>query len=1051
MKNPKISVIIPVYNVENYLIQCLDSVINQTLKEIEIICVDDHSTDHSLDILNDYSKSDARIRVIAYDTNKSASQARKDGVLMSCGKYILFLDADDTYETYAFEELYAEMEKRDVDVLHFGTYVDAEPGVSKQGVDWFKKFAAPLQKRLDGKEVFENCFVNQAYSFNLWNKIYRSELCKKAFSCVEDGFFPKAQDLYAFFIISWFAQSYCGIKKQYYHYAYGRGITGGNKQISVSGFSRICSQFRVAQKCKEFLENQDAWEEYENAWGVLYTNLLNECCNIWFKKVKAEMSAEAFDILVEAFGSADVNEALKKMLNGKQEEIALKTMGASSLAKSNMWFFPIYDVTDPQDAVVPDGFETVVPVVFATNDKYAPYASVAIQSVIEHMTQQNYYRVYVFHTGIEKRYIELLNGLSNEQMCVQCINVTPEIDSRCSKLYETAYFTKEMYYRFIIPEVLPFYDKVIYLDCDLIVEKDIAGIIPVNMEDQYIAGVKNPIRKKNISFIERYLGVSTQNYINSGVLVFNVRKCIEDGITDKCFELVPIAAKKRFLCPDQDILNNVCYGHIMILPYKWNYMWQFVVEGTLEHLEAFRDAFYEVGDNFSVLHFTSAVKPWSHPQHPLAKYFWHYARKSCFYEEILQSNLLNGANCEGGISSQSKLESRERIADPTTTSNKIARLERELAEARKEIQNIHSSWSYRIGRFITWLPRKVRGGIRCYQEHGVAYTMQRVLVHLHLVREYEEQRHEKNVHMLKLSQSAPSEPVLVKKDYKYYSNLLPEKYEEELKLWYENTTGEELNLEAPKTFNEKIQWLKLFDSTPLKTKLADKYLVREWVKEKLGEEYLIPMVGVWDSFDEIDFDKMPDQFALKANHGSGWNLIVKDKTQFDKNTAKKKFDIWMGKNFAFAYGLELHYMNIPPRIIAEEYHPCQYEYQFWCFNGKPVFISAIHEPHGQNAKATYDPDWNEMDFVTSLPKLEGTLPRPVMLEEMTRIANIIAAEFAFVRVDFLYDEKNLFVGEITFTPAGGLCKWTPKEYDRILGDKLSLPPKSVAPERMLEV
>ena len=130
-----------------------------------------------------------------------------------------------------------------------------------------------------------------------------------------------------------------------------------------------------------------------------------------------------------------------------------------------------------------------------------------------------------------------------------------------------------------------------------------------------------------------------------------------------------------------------------------------------------------------------------------------------------------------------------------------------------------------------------------------------------------------------------------------------------LKDFYFHKTGKQLDLENPQTFNEKIQWLKLYDSTPLKTKLADKYLVRDWVKEKIGEEYLIPLLGVWENFDDIDFDKLPDKFVLKANHGSAWNIIVTDKNSFDKKSAKKKFDKWLRTDYSLK-SFETHYRNI---------------------------------------------------------------------------------------------------------------------------------------------
>ena len=224
----------------------------------------------------------------------------------------------------------------------------------------------------------------------------------------------------------------------------------------------------------------------------------------------------------------------------------------------------------------------------------------------------------------------------------------------------------------------------------------------------------------------------------------------------------------------------------------------------------------------------------------------------------------------------------------------------------------------------------------------------------------------------------------IKKDYAYYSSLSPEKYPEELKLWYKRVMKEDLDLDNPKTYNEKIQWMKLYDSTPLKTRLADKYLVRDWVKEKIGEEYLIPLLGVWDSFEEIDFDKFPDQFVLKANHGCGWNIIVKDKSIFDIEEARKKFDIWMHTNFAFRVGFELHYMNIPPKIIAEQYlennNNDLYDYKVFCFNGKAESIMFLSDRKQKLKMSFYDLQWNKLPFVYSYQQNPDDIPKPMHLK-----------------------------------------------------------------------
>ena len=291
-------------------------------------------------------------------------------------------------------------------------------------------------------------------------------------------------------------------------------------------------------------------------------------------------------------------------------------------------------------------------------------------------------------------------------------------------------------------------------------------------------------------------------------------------------------------------------------------------------------------------------------------------------------------------------------------------------------------------------------------------------------------------------------------NYVYLSSIPEERYPEELCKWYYQKTGEILNLTNPRTFNEKIQWMKLYDSTELKTRLADKYLVREWVKEKIGEEYLVPLLGVWDSFDEIDFDKLPDQFALKANHGSGWNIIVKDKASLDREAAKKKFNDWMNSNFAFKEGLELHYMNIPPKIIAEKYIENVEglkDYRFYCFNGKPTQVWVdIFSGTPNHLRSVYDMEWNLLPLKCAWPD-GGELLRekPKTFAKMKEFAKLLCQEFAFVRVDFFEVDGKLYMGEMTFTPMSGIGKFEPAQWNVELGDALILPPKSSIPKRQL--
>lgn len=282
-------------------------------------------------------------------------------------------------------------------------------------------------------------------------------------------------------------------------------------------------------------------------------------------------------------------------------------------------------------------------------------------------------------------------------------------------------------------------------------------------------------------------------------------------------------------------------------------------------------------------------------------------------------------------------------------------------------------------------------------------------------------------------------------NYKLSKYMPEEKYSEFLKDWYFEKTGEFLNLDNPQTFNEKIQWVKLNDSTPLKTRLADKYLVRYWVKEKIGEEYLIPFLGVWDNFDEIDFDKLPDKFVLKCNHGCGYNIIVKDKSKLNKDDARKKINMWLNEDYAFVGGLELQYSDIPRKIIAEKYIENNsgdlYDYKFWCFNGKVEYIQFLSERNTDGLKmAFYDRNWIKQDFVYSYPLDAKDMPRPENLELMIHLAEELSSGFNHVRVDFYrLNDGTLYFGEMTFTSCSGTCKWSPITVDCTMGQMFDLP------------
>ena len=278
--------------------------------------------------------------------------------------------------------------------------------------------------------------------------------------------------------------------------------------------------------------------------------------------------------------------------------------------------------------------------------------------------------------------------------------------------------------------------------------------------------------------------------------------------------------------------------------------------------------------------------------------------------------------------------------------------------------------------------------------------------------------------------------------YKYFSNLKEKDYNNGLKIWYKTITKKKLNLENPITYTEKIQWIKLYDIDNLKTNLSDKYLVREWVKKKIGDKYLIPLLGVWDKFNDIDFNKFPNKFVLKCNHGSGMNIIVLDKNKFNISEAKKNVDYWMKINYAFYNGLELQYKDIKRKIIAEEYIENTdnniIDYKIWCFDGKIEVIMVISERNKIKEYAFYDKNWNLLPFYYSKYQ-EKKFEKPKNLNELLNISKILSKNFKHVRTDFyILNNGTIKFGEMTFTPNSGIVDFSKKEYNEYFGNKIQI-------------
>lgn len=273
----------------------------------------------------------------------------------------------------------------------------------------------------------------------------------------------------------------------------------------------------------------------------------------------------------------------------------------------------------------------------------------------------------------------------------------------------------------------------------------------------------------------------------------------------------------------------------------------------------------------------------------------------------------------------------------------------------------------------------------------------------------------------------------------YHAELHSEQYKMAIENMFVEEFGRPLDWKNPQTYNEKINWEKINLHDDRRTLLADKNLVRAWVAEKIGEEHLTKHYGVWEHPEEIDFNRLPDKFVLKANNGSGRNILVTEKENIDRAKTIIELKYWMDSNYMFE-AFEMHYGDIKPCIIAEEYldgmAETLYDYNIFCFHGEPKYVWCIKGSHRPECTATfYDTDWNMQPFSYGYPLDVYPAPKPEKLEEMLKLTRVLCKDFKHVRVDwYMMPDGRLLFGEMTFQTWGGLRRFIPEKYDKILGD-----------------
>ncbi len=265
-----------------------------------------------------------------------------------------------------------------------------------------------------------------------------------------------------------------------------------------------------------------------------------------------------------------------------------------------------------------------------------------------------------------------------------------------------------------------------------------------------------------------------------------------------------------------------------------------------------------------------------------------------------------------------------------------------------------------------------------------------------------------------------------------------------LKLTYWARMGKPLQIDQPRSFSEKTQWLKLYDRRNEYVRMVDKYESRQYIADMIGEEFVIPVIGIWDDFDSIDFNLLPDRFVLKTTHDSGGVVICRDKADFDYKLARKKLSKHLRKNFYY-FSREWPYQDVKPRILAEKYLADESgrelkDYKIHVFNGTPRLIHVDYGRFEEHKRNLYSTDWNYIDVGMTFPTDAAiTVGRPEKLDLMLELSRIMAKDIPYLRVDFYSAHQNIYVGELTLYSNSGYEVLQPEAYDLIIGGWLELP------------
>lgn len=656
----KVSVIIPCYNVENYLRHCLESITNQSLQDIEIICIDDGSTDQTVDILKRYQISDNRVKVLK-QKHKGAGAARNAGMRIATGEFLAFIDADDFCDSLMLQTACERAEVCLADIVIYRAKRFWESTGELVECDWtIKKELIPDKAFFSSSEIKKDFF--SAISGYVWDKLFRTDFVRK------NNIFFQEQEVYndAFF-------AYSSLLK-------ADKITFADKVL----------YYQRKRNIKDSITNQ------RSLFFDCAYSLLDELKNFLVDNGLYERYKKDFQTYCVHLFLTDLSGRTKKSYQRMRSYLRSKWFAEFELFQdSNYYYNPqeyldlynsVYLLSDPLDPeIVSYKDKIIIPVVYATDEGYLKYTIASICSILLQPTLNIYYRIVIlaplnsdtdYKNAIEEKLLKFHN------YSLEVIEMGSEFDNA---YLEIKHITTPTYYRLLLPDLLKDCDKCIYIDGDTCVCDDLYNLYAIDLGHNYIGAVEALIYYEKTDYHASRLNIKDKKsfkYFNAGVLLMNLNEMRKNQIADQFLKLIG----EQFESQDQDIINIVCCGKIQRISSSYNVMtryhtWERERFETILGKE-YANVYLEAVKKPVIVHYANKIKPWDNPNMAYARYWWEAVLLSCwdlFAEdktEVLMSALY-------------------------TPRNKNSRKPK---------------------NFLEYTLLKIKGGIRCCKDHGVIYT-----------------------------------------------------------------------------------------------------------------------------------------------------------------------------------------------------------------------------------------------------------------------------------------------------------------------------------------